>query len=388
MFLPIGVLDMNLFSRPLLILIVALLAVPLAIRDAQAQNSVYPGIRYLSPYSQSLGGVSLPLSQDIGNNLFNNPAGLARNEKIKAELLNLDFDIGSAVLGGIGTKMTTLGGLSSTLNSNANITYSEGLSNLTAISWGGLGVGVLYQDRVRAYSDGSTAHYSTLNNFVPAVGYGVSLARGVFRFGYSLQYVNQASGVAQSTSDTSASFHSGIKQGHGFSSNASLNLAFPFAYLPTLSLLGRNIAGLHFTSGNLLTSATNVSGTPDNQASSMDASLNFTVRMSGTLKSYWFLEYDDFMSSISMPFLERIRFGVEMSFSQSIGLRAGFNGGQFSGGLGFKSESSEINVTYYNDRSPFGAIGYWDTRYALQYKVFLQGQNHRDRESEAKGKSL
>jgi hypothetical protein len=358
--------------------------------EAQAQSSTYPGIRYINPYSQSMGGVTLPLSQDIGNSLFNNPAGLARNTKFKAEFLNLDLDIGSATLGGISQSMTTLGGLSGTLNSNPNTTYSEGISNLTALSWGGLGVGILYQDRVRAYSDGAaspTAHYSTLNNLVPAAGYGLSLARGVLRVGYSLQYVNEASGVASSVSDTSASFLNGVKQGHGFSHTTSVNLALPITYLPTFSLIGRNIGGLHFSGGNLMSPAKNASGLPTDQPTSIDAAFNFTVRLSGSLKSYWFFEYDDVSNTASLPIFEKMRLGLEILATSAFSVRAGFNGAQVSGGIGFRSESSEINVTYYNDRNPFSNTGYWDTRYALQYKVFFQGTNHRDRNAEeVKGK--
>jgi hypothetical protein len=373
---------MNGFKTAFLISILAITFGVTGAMDARAQTSTYPAIRYLSPFSQSMGGVSLPLSQDIGNSLFNNPAGLARNLKFKAEFINLDADIGAPILGGLGTGMTTLGGLSGTLNANPNVTYSEGFSNLTALSWGGLGVGVLYQNRVRAYSDGTTAHYQTLDDLVPAVGYGLSLARGVVRIGYSLQYINDASGVAQSASNSSASFLNGVKQGHAFSSNASVNFAFPFTYLPTLSLLGRNIGGLHFVDGNLLSPAKNASGTPDDIKGSIDAAFNFTVRLSGTLKSYWFLEYDDVTSTAGLPFLERTRAGLEIDFTPAFSLRGGMNGVQFSGGIGFRSESSEINVTYYNDRSPFPANGYWDTRYALQYKVFFQGHNTRDRNAD------
>jgi hypothetical protein len=217
---------MKRFMKSILTSISILVALVVSV-EAHAQTTTYPGIRYLNPYSQSMGGVSLPLSQDIGNSLFNNPAGLARNPKFKAEFLNLDADGTGNMFGALASGGTSLGGLTKTLNSNQNSNYAEGISNLTALSWGGLGVGLLFQERVRAYSDGTNVHYQTLSDLVPAVGYGLSLARGVIRLGYSLQYVNEASGTAQATSDSSASFLSGINQGHGFSSNASVDFSFP-----------------------------------------------------------------------------------------------------------------------------------------------------------------
>jgi hypothetical protein len=354
--------------------------------EVEAQTTTYPGIRYLSPYSQSMGGVSLPLSQETGNNLFNNPAGLARNEMFKAEFLNLDVDVGSAMFGALGTGMTTLGGLNSQLNANQNQTYAEGITELTALSWGGFAVGVLYEDRVRAYSDGTDLHYQVLNELIPAVGYGLSLARGVVRLGYSLEYVNEASGIAQTPESNNASFLSGINQGHGFSNNASVNFVLPYQYLPTFSVIGRDIGGLRFSGGNLISPVKNASGLPSNEDMTVDAALGLTVRLSGTVKSYWFLEYDDAMNTLHLPFFERAKFGVDLNLSQAFSIRAGTNGGQFDGGIGFRSESSEINLTMYSERSPFPANEYWDTRYALQYKIFFQDHHSRDRESEAKGK--
>jgi hypothetical protein len=331
-----------------------------------------------------MGGVTLPLSQDIGNSLFNNPAALSHNTKLRAEFLDVDGDLGSQNFSAFGQGMTGLGGLSGQLNSNPNKTYSQGISNVSAVSWGGFGIGVLYQNRSNAYSDGTTAHYQTLVDLVPAVGYGVSLARGVLRLGYSLQYVNEASGIAQAPSNSSASYLSGLGQGHGFSSTVSANLIMPVTYLPTFSVIGRNLGGLHFSGGNLISQASNVNGLPADQPSSVDAAFNWTVRLSGTVKSFWFFEYDDVSNTANLPVLERMRFGVELDLSPSFNLRVGTTGGQFSGGIGYRSESSEINLAMYQDRSPFATNGYWDTRYALQYKVFLQSHNTRDREAEEK----
>ena len=356
---------------------------------AEAATSVYPGIRYISPYSESLGGVTLPLSEEIGNSLFNNPAALARNTKFKSEFLNLTLDANSVVLGSLGLstlKITGLGGMSSTLNSNPNQLYSAGFGNLTALSWGGFAVGLLFQQRVRAYSDGTTANYETTQDFVPTLGYGLALARGVVRLGYSFQYVNKTTGTSTSPSDSSASFMNGMAEGHGFSHNASVNFVFPFAYLPTFSLLGRNIAGLHYSGGSLLPRAQNSSGLPADEKMSVDAAFNFTVRLSGSLKSVWYIQYKDLSSAANLPFLERFNLGVDLAMSQSVGLRAGFTGSQFSAGLGYRSPSSEINLAWYHERSPFANIAYWDTRYALQYKVFFREENTRDRDSEMKGK--
>ncbi len=355
-------------------------------RQASAIPYSYPGIRYVSPYSHSMGGVTLPLTNETGNSLFNNPAGLAKNTKFRAEYLNLQFDVNSGVAGDMtqATKMFNLGTLTDVLNSDINYLYSGGIGNLTAVSWGGFAVGLLIQDRVRAYSDGTNVHYETNSLAVPALGYGFSLARGVVRLGYSLQLVNLASGTTQSTADSGARFLSGLSEGRGLAHTASVNFAFPFTYLPTLSLVARNIGGVTYAAGSLLPRANNPTGVPPTEEMTVDAAFGMMVRISGQVKSNWYLQYKDINNRVSVPFLEKMNLGLDISLSPAVGIRAGMTGNQFSAGLGYRSESSEINLAYYKDPTPFKDVSYYDTRFALQYKVLFQDQNSRNREEEGK----
>jgi hypothetical protein len=355
-------------------------------RESSAIPYSYPGIRYVSPYSQSMGGVTLPLSNETGNSLFNNPAGLAKNTKFRAEYLNLQFDVNSGLAGDMtqATKMFNLGTLTGVLNSDINYLYSGGIGNLTAVSWGGFAVGLLLQDRVRAYSDGTNVHYETNSLAVPALGYGFSLARGVVRLGYSLQFVNLATGTTQATADSGARFLSGLSEGKGLAHTASVNFAFPFTYLPTLSLVARNIGGVTYATGSLLPRANSPIGAPPTEEMTVDAAFGMMVRVSGQVKTNWYLQYKDINNRVSVPFLEKMNLGLDISLSPAVGIRAGMTGNQFSAGLGYRSESSEINLAYYKDPTPFKDISYYDTRFALQYKVLFQDQNTRNREEEGK----
>ena len=344
---------------------------------AQAQTAVYTQARYQSTFSQAMGGVSLPLVDETGNSLFNNPAGLGRSDRFKFEILNLNVDANSGVLGDLGLstlKMTSLGSMSEQLNAHPNQTYSAGISALPAISWQGFGLGFLYQQKVRAYSDGSSIHDQLAKYLVPALGYGVGLARGMIRVGYSLQYVNQTSGVSQEQAASASSFSDNKQSGRGFSHQASLNLTLPIRYLPSFALLARNIGGLHFSSGDLA-----------DEKSSYDAAFSFTVRVSGATRTHFYLQYNDLTAQVPMPAVEHLHLGADLDLSQSLALRGGLNGGQPTLGLTYRSEASEINLAWYHERSPFANVAYWDARYALQYKIFLKDLPSRDRESETKG---
>jgi hypothetical protein len=333
----------------------------------------YPGIRYESAYSESMGGVTVPLADEVGNSLFNNPAGLARSDKFKAEYLNLNLDANNNFLSNIGagtTKMTTLSGLQPTLNANQNQIFNSGISELTALSWGG-----------------TNTYYKTVSQTIPTVGYGLSLARGVVRLGYSLQYVNESEGSESiPNSQSGAAFLSGLSQGHAFSHTASVNFVLPFQYLPTFSVVGRNLFGLHYTAGDILPRAQDASGLPADESMSVDMALGFTTRISGPMKANWYVQYQDATNSIGLPIMQKLGLGANLGLSQAFSVRAGFTGNQFSAGFGYKSEASEINLAWYHEQSPFPTVSYWDTRYTLQYKLYFQDRNTRNRDSERQAK--
>ncbi len=324
------------------------------------------------------------MSDEIGNSLFNNPAALARNTLFRAEYLNLNLDINSGIAGNMlgSTGATSLGGFTTTLNKNPNVLYGLGGGNLTAFSWGGLAVGVLVQERNRAYSDGTQVHYQTTSQIIPAIGYGIGLARGVLRLGYSLQLVNEASGVTQSASDSSAAYLKGISSGMGLSHTASVNFVFPFQYLPTFSLLARNAMGTSFSRAPLFKRADSPAGSPPDQPASYDAAFNFMLRVSGPVKANLYVQFKDILGATSTALLDRISAGLDASISRAVSFRVGAMGTRLAGGIGYRSQSSEINLAYYKDPCPFTNIAADDTRFALQYKVFFQDENSRARESE------
>ena len=259
------------------------------------------------------------------------------------------------------------------MNSNTNSQFGLGISNISAFSWNGLGLGFLVQEFSSATSDGTNVKSHAVSQFIPTVGYGFGLARNIIRVGYSLQYVNQVSGDATATSNSSASFLSGIQKGSGLSHNVSVNFALPFNYLPTFSVIARNLGGLHFAAGGLLPRGSSITGPPGAELMTVDASFDFLVRISGNIKTHWFFEFKDFTMKSSIPSVfERLSTGLDISLSPNFALRGGMTGiAEFSGGLSYRSPNSEISLAYFNEKSPFSTTAAWDTRYALQYKVML-----------------
>jgi hypothetical protein len=143
---------------------------------------------------------------------------------------------------------------------------------------------------------------------------------------------------------------------------------------------------MRFQSGSLMSRAKSPIGTPANQNLSVDAAFNFMSRISGPLKSNWYFQMQDVFGQTKMGVFDRLSLGIDFNLSQAVSLRFGLNKTRLSGGIAYRSPGSEIGLAYYQDQSPFTTIGETDTRIALQYKIFFQDQNVRDRESENKAR--
>ena len=341
-----------------------------------AHTYSYPQVRYVSSVSESMSGVILPMGDEVGNAIMNNPAALAKYAGYRSEPLNLNFIANSGIVSNLTSTLGntfSLGGLSSSLNSNANSEFGLGFSNMTAFSWNGFGLGILLQEHSRATSDGTNVNYYVVSQLIPSVGYGFGMARNLIRVGYSLQFVNQTSGPASGVSDSSAKFLSGLQKGTGLSHNVSLNFAFPVTYLPTFSFIARNLGGLHFTSGGILPRGSNITGVPSSEQMTVDAAFDFMVRISGNFKSHWYFEYKDFTkkSNFSTSF-ERLSTGLDLSVSPNVSFRGGMTGiAEFSTGISYRSDHSEIALAYYKEKTPFSTTPSWDSKFALQYKITL-----------------
>lgn len=355
----------------------------LASVEVNARPYNYPQTRYISARGHSLGGMTLPLTDEVTNCLFNNPACLAKNMAIQGDVLNLNLEMNSGAVGHFGLttiNSLSLSGMKPTLDGNVDELNGMGFGLSTAFSWGGISAGLLVQERVVALFDGTEYHYSTVSQTIPAVGIGIPLARGVVRLGYSLQLVNETSGIVTTTVPNS--FMDGLNEGMGLSHNASVNFVFPFRFLPTVSLAAKNIFGVNYSGGALLGRASAPVGAPAVEPMTLEAALDFQVRISGTAKTHWYLQYKDMASATSLPLLEKLSYGLEIAFNKNFGIQTGFNETQFSLGLGYRGDRSAISLSWYNDQNPLPVGLYWDTRYQLQYTLHFQDKNKRDPEQD------
>lgn len=344
-----------------------------------ARLDLVPGSRYTTVRAATLGDAFLPLAEDGATGLFYNPAGLAKTrvshfDPFDVTIYGNDQYLNLFGIKSISTfyKVTSLQSFLPLLQQNAPKYISVGSGLSTAFSTRIVTFGILGQTQLgsQVNQDG-TIHYRSLYQIIPALGSGIRLASGIVRIGYSLQWVNQASGTFNGVSASSSplGYNQNISQGAAISHNFGFALSLPFQFLPSFNLVARNARGAKFSSFSLIPLARNSSDPPPDEAMSVDAALGIKPKIGLGAYSNILLQLRDVSNTSKVPLQGRISFGLEISFRDSFFLRGGWGGGYPNGGFGLRRKGSDFSLGWISEDVGSTYHGQRDIRYILQYQA-------------------
>jgi hypothetical protein len=273
-----------------------------------------------------MGDAVLPLANDGPSSLFYNPAGLARIRTTAFEPFNLNIYGNSGYFGNItteSTKVTSLSSSSGNLQNHPGVFMGGGASYAPAFYTRGFAFGVLLQSQIGAVAnpDGSV-HSRSLYQLIPTAGYGMSFGGGVVRIGYSLQWINQASGdITVPGGTTGLGYNQNLAQGSALSHNLGFAFTLPYVYLPALNIVARNIGGAHFNSSSIYKFSPDPTGAPPTDPMTFDASFSFVTKLERGSEVNWVLEDRDITNQSGMSQLGRLAAGMEYSIGSNFFLR-------------------------------------------------------------------
>lgn len=335
-----------------------------------------PGSRYVSGRGAALGDAYIGFADTVSDALFYNPAGLGRVKDLTFEPINLQLQANSRLSSAIGPdllKIQTLESYESSLRKNPHSNPGAGFALLPAVGFRGFGLGLLYQSRLMAETDGTNVRYRSVYQLIPTAGFGVRLASGVLRLGYSLQWVNQASGDRTvAVGSRPMGWSQGLAEGSGFSHNLGLALSLPYIFQPSINVVARNVAGLRLKGSTLMGLAKNASGTIPKEEMSMDASVGFLYKLGAGWSLGTQFVYRDALNSSDTRALAHAALGLEFSAKDHFFLRGGFGSGYPTAGLGVRTSRSEVNFAWFSEDLGDGKIPIRDIRYLFQlvFKAF------------------
>lgn len=336
------------------------------------QDSV-PGSRYTSARAAALGGAFLGLADDGASGLMYNPAALGKLKRPHFEPLNFQFMFNSGVVSTFTSsvhKATSLPSISPVLAENPQLGIGSGASIFPNFSFRGFGFGFLYQAEMLGKDLGNgDIRYRSLYQLIPTAGGAIRLARGIVRIGYSVQWVNQASGDVTVATTSASGYSEGLNKGSALSHNLGFALTFPFRLLPAFNIVARNIGGAKFKDTSIVPLTGASAGSITSEEMTIDASFSVKPKTGKGSHVDFIIEGKDLTNRSGMTLLKRISGGLEFSFREKFYLRGGYGSGYPSAGIGIKSRRASFSLTWYSEELGTSAVKDRDTRFLIQYQI-------------------
>jgi hypothetical protein len=343
---------------------------------AGARNSI-PGSRYLSARAAALADAFVPLADDGASGLFYNPAALSSLKRLGGEVLNITFESNNDYVSGFAPldffKVTSLPSYAPTLG--AGQFPGVGYSILPNFYANGFAFGALLQTRVSARNDGGQVSYRSSYRFIPSIGTGIKLANGIFRIGYSFQFVSKAEGEVTNVpiSSSPLGYNQQLSQGSAISHNVGVNIALPVTYLPVISAVARNVGGARFQSASLIPFARNVTGVPADEEMSIDLGLGLAPRVSSGDTMNFAFQLKDATNTSGFKIIDRFTFGGEYAIRNSYVFRLGYGLGSgmdgINAGLGFKGKRGDFGLAWYREELGTPSAPDRERRWLMHYQL-------------------
>ncbi len=341
-----------------------------------ADTQVLTRSRYFSARGVALGGAFLPLGDDIASGLFWNPAVLGKIRKPEFEFWNVSFDGNqnyfslvdahfyqvidlknwAPILQRVPNTLSQVGGAFF-----PNFGFPLGSFNL--------GCGLLIQSRWMAESEGANSlTYQSLYQWIPAVGIGFQAFKSFLRMGYSLQWVNQASG--KQTVDTTlnpVSYALGLGKGSALSHQLGIAFSIPSPWMPSFNFVLRNIGGAHFQSGGWMPFSVISNTLPPDEPMTLDASWNASSRVGKGLRATVVIGYSDITHPTFNVLSHQMALGLEFGYRETFFVRTGWQNGYLSAGIGLKKPTASLSLSFATESIP--NWNQTDTRFLFQYQM-------------------
>ena len=318
----------------------------------------------------------LPFADDGASALFYNPAAISSFRGTGGSLLDLTLEANNDFVSGFAPldsyKVTSLSAYAPTLESGQY--PGVGYSLFPNFTMKGLALGVLLQTRVAAKNEAGQVSYRSSYRLIPTIGTGVRLANGLFRIGYSLQFVNKAEGEITDVPITSSplGYNQQLAQGSAVSHNVGATITLPISMLPTFTGVLRNVGGATYRDVTLLSFARNSSGLPANEPMTMDVAFGLTPRVSGGSLALG-LQLKDAGNSSGFSIVKKSSFGMEYAVRESVAFRLGYGVGTgldgIHAGFGFRGKRANLNFAWSTEEVGTPAASELERRWFMQYQL-------------------
>lgn len=320
----------------------------------------------------SMGNVGIASSEDPTSAMFYNPAALSRAKRSSFEVMNpqLDLGLGAFTLQGAGKlpENLSLGKIQPALRKAPHKASSLGFSLYPNFYTRNFNFGILLSAQGSSFFDGTNTVYKSRYLVMPTAAVTAAILNGRFRLGLAARGISLTENDQKSPATSGLGYRINAAEGLALGVDAGALLALPWAGLPTIGLVARNVLGTEFRSGAPVGFATSSVGRPGRIPMSVDAGFAIFPKVNQRSTLTIAADYRDALNATGASFLRHLNLGTELALSKTLYLRAGVSRGYWTAGFGLTSKMGSLDIgSYAEELDATDFRGHQDRRISFRY---------------------
>lgn len=316
--------------------------------QAQEVRQFYRGARALG-----MGGAGIAVVNDE-TALLVNPAGLGKLRDIYGTLLDPEIEGSDNWFNLYKNKSFTAAfspdQMSPTLQESLGTAYHARATLFPSFVVKNFGIGILGRYTLDARVDETMTEQQTFyqDDLALILGFNFKIWGGRIKLGATGKFLSRIEVDKTLPLTGPLDVKSNASEGAAIGADVGLSLTAPWAWLPTLSMVARDVGGTKFNAGAGLRMTTTERPKPLTQ--DLDVGLAVFPIHSQSSRSTFTVEYNRVQEASQA--VDKTRYahvGYEFNYGDLLFLRAGMNGRYWTTGFEIASESTQIQFAYYGE---------------------------------------
>lgn len=201
-----------------------------------------------------------------------------------------------------------------------------------------------------------------------AMGYNHSFFGGQIKVGVAGRYIDRVeyNGVVDPTTQ-GTEIKNFASSGTGIAGDVAVSLSSPTAWLPTLSVIAKDVGDTSFTLGKGMRDDYLGEGHPAKIPMTVDVAAAVFPIWSNSSRGTFTVEYDDVTTDGDTE--KKLHAGLEVNMADRFFFRGGMNKGYLTAGFEFATSNMQIQLAYYGEEIGTDEDPVQDDRVALKFAL-------------------
>lgn len=309
---------------------------------------------YSHSRSLAMGGVSLAITSDE-TAVFRNAANLGSFRRSYVTIFDPEIETSSNFFNQVNSNYTSqaldIKSVAELLANHKDQYYHAKLQLTPSFVVRNFGLGLIYRNELSTIMNTAGTEMDTVyqNDLGAVLSYNARLFSGIVKWGLSARAFNRISvDNANLNVSSSLDLKDIASEGNALAFDSGLMIQMPVLFLPTVSILVKDIGNTRFSSSQGMRLTT--TALPDDVPQTVDAALSFMPIHGSSRRSVVSVEYKDVTKGYDQNFLTRqLGVGFETTWNDIFSVRAGLHQGYWSAGLEISSEYWSWQLASYGE---------------------------------------